>query len=91
MTTNTTFEAIPSINLETVTGGRGATKKPAAQQPAQPDFPGSLFKGCLTGAAGGILGGPHGAAIGCAVGAGKSFLDSISTQLGVPSTTSKQK
>lgn len=92
MKNTTTFEAIPFTHLETVAGGRGATKhKPATTQPAQQDVPGNLIKGCLTGAAGGILGGPHGAAIGCAVGAGKSFLDAIGSQLGVPSSSSTKK
>ena len=92
MKNNTTFEAIPFNTLETVAGGVGATrKKPATTQPAQQDVPASLFKGCLTGAAGGILGGPHGAAIGCAVGAGKSFLDAIGSQLGVPTGSTSTK
>lgn len=93
MNNNTTFEAIPFTHLETVTGGAARTKKPATTQSTQQDVPGNLIKGCLTGAAGGIFGGPHGAAIGCAVGAGKSFLDAIGAQLGVPtgSTSSKRQ
>ena len=92
MKNHTTFEAISFNALETVAGGTGAhKKKPATTQPAQQDVPANLFKGCLTGAASGILGGPHGAAIGCAVGAGKSFLDAIGSQLGVPSTSSTKK
>lgn len=86
---NNTFSTISSEDLHTITGGKAATRQPTkpAATKAAPDPGANAIKGCLTGAAGGIVGGPHGALIGCAVGVGKSILDGLGTQFGLPSST----